>query len=51
MNARALEMIRKSKGRITETRQITVSPDLKTLTMTVNLAGKDVADIYVFERQ
>lgn len=51
LNARALEMIRKSKGRITETRQITVSPDLKTLTMTVNLAGKDVADIYVFERQ
>ncbi len=51
MDARAVEMIRKSKGKITETRQITVSPDLKTLTMTVNSDGKDEADVYVFERQ
>lgn len=51
VNARAVEIIRKSKGKITETREITVSPDLKTLTMTVRAAGRDEPDIYVFERQ
>lgn len=51
VNARALEMIRKSKGKVTETRRITLSPDLKTLTMSVHSADKDEDDIYVFERQ
>lgn len=51
VNPRAVEIIYKSKDKITETRRITVSPDLKTLTMTVNSAGKDDPDIFVFERQ
>jgi hypothetical protein len=51
LNARAVEIIYKSKGKITDTRQITVSPDLKTLTMTVHTASKDQPDIYVFDRQ
>jgi len=51
VNARAPEIIRKSKGKITETRQITLSPDLKSLTMSVHSAGRDEPDIYVFERQ
>jgi len=51
LNARAVEIILKSKGKITQTQQIELSPDLKTLTMTVHLAGTDEPDVYVFERQ
>lgn len=51
VNARAVEIIQESKGKIIATRQITLSADLKTLTMTVHMAGKDVEDIYVFDRQ
>ncbi|HEV2617264.1 MAG TPA: hypothetical protein VGU63_11730 [Candidatus Acidoferrales bacterium] len=51
VNAHALEIIRTSKGKIIQSRQFALSADLKTLTMTVNSAGKDEADIFVFERQ
>jgi spermidine/putrescine-binding protein len=51
LNAHAVEIIRKSKSKITQTREIKLSPDLKTLTMTVYLAGKDEPYIYIFERQ
>jgi hypothetical protein len=51
LNARTVEIFRKSKGKITQTRQIKLSPDLKTLTMTVHMIGKDDPYIYVFERQ
>jgi hypothetical protein len=51
LSAHALEIFLKPKGKITQTRQIELSPDLRTLTMTVHKAGKDVPDIYVFERQ
>ena len=51
VNAHAVEIIRKSKGEITLTRRLEISPDLKTLTMTVHRAGKDDADVYVFDRQ
>lgn len=51
LNARAVEIIRKSNGAITRTEQLELSPDLKTLTMTVHLVGKDEPYIYVFERQ
>lgn len=51
VNDRAVEIIRKSKGKIAETRQITVSADLKTLTMIVHTADKDEPNVYVFERQ
>lgn len=51
LSARAVEIIRKSKGKIAQTRQIELSPNLKILTMTVHLAGKDAPNVYVFERQ
>ena len=51
VNAQALEMTRKSKDKVLETRQFTVSPDLKTLTMTVNSPDKDEPDVFVFDRQ
>ncbi len=51
LDARTVEIIRKSKGKITQTRQIVLSPDLKTLTMTVHMVGKEQPYIYVFERQ
>jgi hypothetical protein len=51
LNARALEIFVKSKGKVTRTRQIGLSPDLKTLTMTVHVAGIDQPYIYVFRRQ
>lgn len=50
LNARAVEIIRKSKGAITRT-QMNLSPDLKTLTMIVRTVGKDEPKTYVFERQ
>jgi hypothetical protein len=51
LSLHAVEILRKSKGKITQTRHIELSSDLKTMTMTVYLAGKDVPNIYVFERQ
>lgn len=51
LNARAVEIIRTSNGKITQTRQMTVSPDLKTLTLTVHIAGEDDPRVYIFERQ
>jgi hypothetical protein len=51
LSVREVEIIRKSEGKITQTRQIELSPNLKVLTMTVHLAGKDAPNIYVFERQ
>lgn len=51
LNARAVEVIRKSNGKITQTREMTLSPDLKTLTLTVRIAGEDDPKMYVFERQ
>ena len=51
LNARELEIIHKSKGKIIDTRDIAVSPDRKTLTMTVHTPSHDDPDIYVFERQ
>jgi len=51
LTARAVEITYRSKGAITKTRQFSLSPDLKTLTMTVHLAGEKEARVYVFERQ
>lgn len=50
LSARAAEIFRTSKGKITQTRQINLSPDLKTLTMTVHVIGKEEPYIYIFER-
>src|SRR6185437_460030 len=51
VNPLNLEFTDKFKGRRVDTRNIELSPDLKTLTMTVHRAGKDDADVYVFDRQ
>jgi hypothetical protein len=50
LNARAVEIIRKSNGKVAQTRQIELSPDLRILTMTVHMVGKDQPYIYVFKR-
>lgn len=42
LNTRAVEIVRRSNGKITITRKVELSPDLKTLTMTVYLAGKRI---------
>jgi hypothetical protein len=51
VNALNLELTDKFKASRVDTRDIELSSDVKTLTMTVHTAGKDDADIYVFERQ
>ena len=51
ITARAVEIVRRSKGAITVTRQLELSSDLKTLTMTVHIAGEDEPRVYIFERQ
>lgn len=51
-NERSLEITEKSKGKITGTRQIELSTDLKTLTVTVRLAGQSKPQsIHVYNRQ
>lgn len=51
LNTRTVEIIRKSNGKISSTRQVELSPDLNTLTMTVHLVGKDQPYVYIFQRQ
>ena len=51
LNARAIDIVRTSNGKITQTRQMHLSPDLKTLTLTVSVAGEDDPKTYIFERQ
>jgi hypothetical protein len=52
VNERSLEMTYKFKGKITGTRQIELSPDLKTLTMTERLVGQSrPKSILVFNRE
>jgi len=46
-----LEMTDKFNGKVRNTRQIQLSADRKTLTMTVNVPGRREPDILVFERQ
>jgi hypothetical protein len=46
-----LEMADKFNGKITNTREIQLSSDRKTLTMTVHVPGRREPDILVFERQ
>jgi hypothetical protein len=51
VNERILEITEKSKGKITGTRQIELSRDLKTLTITVRLAGQSrPKSILVYDR-
>ncbi len=51
LSAHAVEITRKSKGKITQTRRFELSRDLKTLTMIVNTVGTDEPLIYIFERR
>jgi hypothetical protein len=52
VNERSLEIRYKSKGKITGTSQIELSPDLKTLTMTERLVGQSrPKSILVFDRE
>lgn len=50
LNARTIEISRKSKGKIAQTREFELSRDLKTMTMTVRTVGQDEPTIYVFQR-
>jgi hypothetical protein len=52
LNERSLAITDKFKGKITSTRQIELSTDLKTLTMTVRLVGQNrPKSILVFDRE
>jgi hypothetical protein len=51
LNASALERIQRDKGKITQTKQYKLSPDLKTLTITARTVGHTAPNIFVFERQ
>jgi hypothetical protein len=52
VNRRSLEVTNKFQGKITDTRQIEVSIDLKTLTMRIRQAGeKEPKNILVFDRE
>ncbi|HET7840453.1 MAG TPA: hypothetical protein VFM21_02545, partial [Terriglobia bacterium] len=51
VNDSALEITHKTKDKILDTREITLSPDLKTLTMTVHYAGQSRSNVLVFDRE
>jgi hypothetical protein len=52
VNERSLEITEKFKGKITDTRQIELSGDLKTLTVTVRLVGQTTPQsILVYDRE
>ena len=48
---RSIELTKKLKGRIVGTREITVSPDLKTLTMTMHILDQRLPNILIFDRE
>jgi hypothetical protein len=47
----SIELTKKLKGRIVGTREITVSPDLKTLTMTMHILDQRLPNILIFDRE
>jgi hypothetical protein len=51
VNERTLEITDKIKGKVVDTRQIELSADLKTLTMTVRPVGQSKPNILVFDRE
>jgi len=51
LDARTVEILRKSGGKLTLSRRLALSRDLETLTMTVRIAGEGEPRIYIFERQ
>jgi hypothetical protein len=51
INARTFDITRSNNGKITQTQEYLVSPDLKTLTRTQRVVGENQPLITVFERQ
>jgi len=51
VNERTLEMMDKVNRRVLDTQRISLSFDLKTLTMTVREMGRSQPNVLVFERQ
>jgi hypothetical protein len=51
VNEHTLEMTDKINGKATATQEIQLSSDLKTLTITVHIAGRSKPNILVFDRQ
>lgn len=51
VNERTLEITDKIKAKVMQTRQIKLSPDLKTLTVTVRPVGQSTPNILVFDRE
>jgi hypothetical protein len=51
VNERTLEITDKKSGKTTGTEKIEISPDLKTLTMTVQPVGRSKPNILVFDRE
>jgi hypothetical protein len=51
INDHAVERVDKINGKTLYTQQIDVSPDGKTLTMTVHIPGRDKPDVMVFDRE
>ena len=51
LNEHALEVTHKIKDKVIDTQKIELSPDLKTLTMTIRPVGQNKPNILVFERQ
>jgi hypothetical protein len=51
VNERTVEMTDKFKGKLIDTQQVNVSPDGKTLTMTVHIPGRGEPDMQVFEKE
>ena len=50
-NERKLELIDRINGKITDTQQMELSPDLKTLTITIRPLGRSEPNILVFNRE
>lgn len=51
VNEQTLQMTDKINGKLMDTQQIELSPDRKTLTMTVSIPGRSKPDIQVFDRE
>jgi hypothetical protein len=51
IDERSLEFTNKIKGKIAETRQLTVSPDLRTLTIVVHPTNQRLPNTLVFDRE
>jgi hypothetical protein len=51
VNANTLEFTEKNNGKVADTQRIQLSPDGRTLTMTIQLASGRKPNVLVFERE